>query len=475
VITDRPRIAPAAPPPAAPPAAPEGQPPPRPRQPGDILGQWWFAACTITLIVASDYKLRTRSPRDTLGGSVDSLIILELALYAIVGVYLIFNHARPPRVARTQAHLYLASMFVGLMVLSVLYTAYPEYALVRASQMCVLLGLTLVAARKATRADMHRFVHAYIVLICISVVYGVARPSPPVTNLQAGRFSWFAIHPTVSGVLAGLATLAVISYLAAGKNHPPGPHWRRPLYWGALALCGGGTLASQTRGAVVGTLVGSVIVLVALRGGKALIELQAILLVVFLGIGLAFGGQVVKYFERGEKAEQLSSLNSRTNLWETAADAIEKKPMFGYGVTSSRGIFYDALGLGGGHNAIVNVFVELGLVGFIIWASLVFALVVGVRRLPIRSFPQIRFDRALLLGVITFLMIDGIFFEGPGSVTNVASTWFFVCIAWLAVCRRTVVEDARAAIPPPPPVVSTRELSVDELLQLRRIVEKKSG
>jgi len=440
-----------------------------------VLHRWWFAICALTLIIASDYKLRTRDPRAALSGAVDPLILLELFLYGLVGLYLVLYRARPPRVRRTQPHLYLACLFVGLMVLSVFYTAYPQYALVRAVQMCVLLGLTLAAARDATRDDMHRFAHAYIALVSVSVVYGILVKSPPVTPQQVGRFTWLAIHPTVSGVLAGLATMLVVGYLVAGRKPRPGPMWSRSYYWIALLLVGGGTLASQTRGAVVGTVLGILVILLCMRGGRALLEMVAILLVVFLGIGLAFSSQVVTYFERGEDAQQLQSLNTRTNLWETAQDAVEKRPLFGYGVTSARGIFYNATGLGGGHNAIVNVFVELGLVGFITWSALVLTLFVGIRRLPYRRRPTLRFDRALLLAILLFLMVDGIFFEGPGSVANVASTWFFACIAWLAVARRSAGEEpsdpARAGALTTAP---SRRLNADEVLQLARVVEREN-
>jgi exopolysaccharide production protein ExoQ len=402
------------------------------------IGRSWFGICALTLIVASDYKLRVRDPNNVFGGRIDALILAELALYAIVGLYLVLAHGRPPRAGRTQAHLYLACFFVGLMVLSVAYAKYPDYATVRAGQMCVLLGLTLVGARKATRADLHWFAHAFIALVTASVVYGRLVPSSPVTKLQTGRFTWLAVHPTVSGVLAGLAVLLTVGYLAATSRPRPGPLWPRAAYWIALAIVGAGTLATQTRGAVVGCLVGIFVVLVALRGGRAVVELQLILIVVAIGIALAAGGHVVNYFERGETPEQISSLNSRTDVWNSARTAIEQKPLFGYGVTSARGIFYDTLNVGGGHNAAVNVLVELGLVGLATWVALLAALIVGVRRLPIRGSPELRVDRALVLGVITFLVVDGIVYEGPGAVTNVAGTWLFVCIAWLAVARRYV-------------------------------------
>ncbi|MGZ6975497.1 MAG: O-antigen ligase family protein [Acidimicrobiia bacterium] len=470
--------------PSAADGGPDGQPgsAEEEREVGGVLGPWWFAICVLTLIIASDYKLRVRDPRDALSGSIDPLIVLELGLYGLVGLYLAMNFAgHPPRLRRTQPHLYLACLFIGLMVLSVAYTAYPQYALVRATQMCILLALVLVSAKHATRADMHRFAHGFIVLVCLSVVYGVVRPSPPVNSLQVGRFTWFAIHPTVSGVLAGLATLLVVGYLVAGKEPRPGPVWPRWFYAGALLLAGGAVLASETRGAVAGTALGIVVVLVSMRGGRALVELQVIGAVLLLGVGLAFGNQIVAYFQRGENSQQLASLNTRTNLWQTAADAIEKKPMFGYGVTSARGIFFNETGLGGGHNAVVNVFVELGLVGLIVWSALVITLVYGIRRLPMQRYPQLRFDRALLLGVITLLMVDGIFFDGPGSTANVASTWFFVCIAWLAVARRSITsDDSRTPETPEiePPIdqvgrpthePESAPLSIDEALQTAKI------
>jgi exopolysaccharide production protein ExoQ len=402
----------------------------------DGRGRWWFGICTLILIVASDYKLRVRPPTNAFGGNIDGLVLVELALYGIVGLYLVLAHGRPPRIRRTPLHHYLACFFVGLMVLSVAYSAYPQYAVVRAGQMCVLLGLTLVAARKATRADLHWFAHSYIALVAASVVYGVFVHSAPVTKLQAGRFTWLAIHPTVSGVLMGLAALLTVGYLAATPRYRPGPVWSRAAYGLALAIVGGGALASQTRGAVAGLVVGILVVLLALRGGRAVLELQIILIVVVIAVALLAGGHVVDYFQRGETKAQIASLNSRTEVWQTAKTAIEQKPMFGYGVTSSRGLFYDTLNLGGGHNAAVNVFVELGFVGLATWLALLLALILGVRRLPIRTFPGLRVDRALILGVITFLVVDGVFYEGLGATTNVASTWFFVCIAWLSVARR---------------------------------------
>ena len=46
------------------------------------------------------------------------------------------------------------------------------------------------------------------------------------------------------------------------------------------------------------------------------------------------------------------------------------------------GIFQDEFGLGGGHNAVVNVAVDLGFVALASWLALVVAMLVGLLELP---------------------------------------------------------------------------------------------
>jgi O-antigen ligase len=163
---------------------------------------------------------------------------------------------------------------------------------------------------------------------------------------------------------------------------------------------------------------------------------------------LAATDVVIDYFSRGAQTSELTSLNSRTDLWVLALATVERQPLFGYGVGASRGVFEEQIGLGGAHNAVLNVLVDLGLVGALCWLALIVAITVGALRLPRTSADALLLDRSLLIAVIAFLMIVGIFFEGPGSVANVASTWLFVCVAWLSVAQRDAqrAEDRLAAV-----------------------------
>ncbi len=401
------------------------------------LADWWLPACTLTLIFASDYQLRNRPPEDALAASVDSTILIELGLYGLVAAYLVLVHGAPLRIRSVHPTVYFAGLLVGLMALSLSYTLYPQYAVVRVGQMVVLLSLTVLAASKATRADFHRLAHAFMVFIALSIAYGVAVPSVPINARQVGRFTWFAIHPTVSGILAGLATLIALTYVTGGRRPRPGPRWPPLAYLALLALNGAALLGAQTRGAIAGVVAGALVVLVASRREpRTKIEMVLATSVLSAGVALAASDRIMTYLTRGEDPEQLATLNSRTDLWGTALRAFTENPMFGYGVTSSRGLFYSETGLGGGHNAVVNILVELGAVGTLCWAVLVGLVVKGILGLRRDGVGEIHLDRALLLGSMAFLVVDGLFYEGIGSVTNVASTWFFMCLAWARVADR---------------------------------------
>lgn len=398
--------------------------------------RWWFAICATALIAASDYKFRTRDPSQAISAAVDGAIVLELAVYALVGYAVVRRHGRPPHIARVPATVFLACFFTGLMVLSVLYASYPNYAVVRSGQMVVLTALMLLGAATATREHLHRFLHAYVVLVMVSIVYGVARPSTPINNLQAGRFTWLAIHPTVAGVFTGLAFVIAASYATWGARPRPAPRWPLPFYLLATVMCGGAMLAVHTRGAVIGAVAGYLVSLVLLADRRRRVQLVVAGAFAAIATMLTASGTIIAYFTRGDSAERIASLNSRTDLWAVAIDAIESQPMFGYGIGSTRGIFYAEVGLGGGHNAAVNVATDLGLVGLACWLAMIAAVLVAAARATRDGRAELTTDRALIVGIVTFLFVDGMFYEGLGGPTNVAISTFYVCVAWTAALRR---------------------------------------
>lgn len=419
--------------------------PPRIR-PESFLDRWWYAIGAILVILGSDYEYRIRDAAGAVGGGIDTAILLELVTYAIGLAMLVSRRTRPPRLVRVPAPVLLACFWAGLMVLSVVYAIYPQYALVRSLQSVAVLAMALQAATNGGRAHFHRFAHAYAVLIAVSVGYGVVRPSVPLNRLQEGRFTWLSIHPTLAGVLTGLAAIISLGYLISTGEQRPGPTWPRWGYAALFAVSLGALFAVHTRGAVLGATVALVLLLVLYlrRNGRSAFAVYG--LVAAGTAALAFTDLVVAYFVRGEDPSKITTLNSRTDIWAVAGDAFEQRPIWGYGVGATKGLFLESLGVGGGHNAVVNVVVELGVVGGACWIAMFGAVLVAAWRLPTGQPGSARIDRSLVLSILVFLLVDGMFYEGAGAAANAASGWVIACIGWVWALQRESRTSSAAAV-----------------------------
>ncbi len=419
----------------APPAQDRPLPPPgRPRtSPSAWLLRNWAPLAALALIVANDYKFRRRSATETLSGGADVYILLEIAVYGAVAVFLVLSQRGLPRPGRPPLVLLLATGYVGLIVASVAYSPFKALASVRALETVVMFALACAICARAGRAELHRFAHGFVVLVALSVLYGIAVPTVAESGTQAGRFRWLEVHPITVGVFVGIAVLVSLTYLLTATRPRPGPVWPAWVYGGLLALATWGLIATKTRNAVLGVTIGVAVLLWSLyRGRQRLVVLALAALATAVG-ALLFSDRIVEYFVRGESAERLASLNSRTALWSEAYAAIAEQPVFGYGLSASRGIFLAETGLGGGHNAALNVGVDLGLLGLLVWGSLLLAVIARVLRVSPTAADGSGVDRALILAVIGFLVVGGIFFEGLGAVANVAANWLFLIVAWAYV------------------------------------------
>ncbi|WP_222854092.1 O-antigen ligase family protein [Fodinicola acaciae] len=391
---------------------------------------WWVPLCLLAIIVASDYKFRLRPPNETVGGNADPFVLAEIAIYLTVGAFCVLRYGRAPRPTRSTALVFFAYAFVAVLVLSATYAPYPQLAVVRAAQLVVVVVLTRCIAKHAGRDQLHWFAHAFAVLVAGSVVFGVAFPLPH-AQADQGRFSWLFVHPVMAGVFLGIATTIVVGYLLGHRAERPGPRWHPVVYLVLLAIVGGGLVATQTRGAVLGAVVGLTVLGWSHWRGRRKIEITLVG-AVFAGLlAVAATPAVLAFFERGETASKLATLNSRTDLWAQAWQFFLQKPLYGWGLESTRGLFLDTIGLGGGHNALVNLLVDGGLVAAGSWIALIVTLVVTLYRIRASVVP----DRAMLLGLVTFLLVDGMFVESLGAAANVASTWLFVIVAWAEILR----------------------------------------
>lgn len=406
-----------------------------------VLPGHWMPVAALAMMVTSEYKLRLRPPTSTLGGTPDLQVLLEILTYVAVAAYLALTFGHAPRLRRTSAVICCMWIFVAVLAVSTLWSPYRLFGAIRATQLVVVAALAHTVARHGSRAQVHRFLHAFAVLVAGSVLLGVAIPFPR-THLQASRFTWLYVHPVTAGTYLALAVVILVAYLAPIAGPRAGPKWHPATYGLLLLTCAGGLLATQTRGAIGGALAGSMLLLYLRTGRSRRVDLLAAAsLVVSPAVWLG-SEQIISYLSRGEDASQLASFNNRTTLWDQALQAFRLRPLAGSGIAASRGIFLDATGLGGGHNAFINVLTDAGVVGVLAWLALLTAIAIISARFWTGGADSP--DVLTVAGLGLALVVNSFTNEGLGAAANVSSIFLFILAGWLGLIRRESTEPPTA-------------------------------
>ncbi|MFD0685148.1 O-antigen ligase family protein [Actinomadura fibrosa] len=392
----------------------------------------WTLALPLALMLASDYKLRSREVDQAVGGSADLTVLVEVAVYGMAAMYLVYLFGLRPPTRRTTGLLFAAWAFCGYVAFSALWSPFKSLGVVRGAQLLITMFVAHTLATRATPADLRRLAHVFIVIVLGSVAIGVAHPFPRTSHTE-DRFNWLYVHPVIAGVYLGLAVLLTIGYLIRWTT-PRDRLWHPAVYAGALLVLTGALVATGTRGAALGCAAGLIVLLATARGPRGRVDVVVLgAAVAVLGV-LGFSDRILAFVERGETAEKLASLNSRTELWSLAMKAYAESPIFGRGLGASRGLFLDDIGLGGGHNAFINALVDNGAVGAGLFAALLLTL--GFVLLLLARHRELRADAGMLLGVLGFFLADSMTTEGLAAPANVSGIWLLLLVAWTEVLRR---------------------------------------
>lgn len=388
---------------------------------------WWLP---LLMVVATEYKFRRRTNEDSLAGSLDVWTAIELGVYALAGVYLLVRWR--PDLRRHVVIIWLVG-YCAATAVSAMYAPFPLLAMARSVQLVIILLCIVQWVDVADRQVVHKFLHAYVILVTVSIIVGFAYVAPT-TNAQAGRFTWLFTHSVTAGLMIAIScTLTFGMWLTHRVSEMP---WPRPVYALILIFNLVALMLTRTRGSIGGGLVGMLVIALIWFDIRRRLELIVVTLITSTALALTVGQPILDYLSRGEDAETIATFNRRTEIWSLAGDTFLERPLHGVGFTAARGVFYDETGLGGAHNAYVNVAVDAGLVGLFWWVGLLGLILTGawrLRRRIGRSGDPRRFDIVTILGVMACQLVNGVTSESLGAAVSIGGIFLFITAAWLVV------------------------------------------
>lgn len=297
-----------------------------------------------------------------------------------------------------------------------------------------------------TRASVLAGLQAYVLGAYVAIgsaVYNFASGRAFYTNYQ--RFSPGDTNPDGFGFILALG-IPLAWYLASSNMEGPFRHLLKFLNYAYIPAAFLGLALSGTRTALIASVVGMAFGLATLT--RLNIWARITIFVVLASVILILLPQVqnLESFQRlGTTSSELTEgdLNNRTNNWREGLASFVEHPILGVGSNMYRSV--NRLGKVG-HNSYLSVLVELGLIGFFL-----FAIIIAISLAEAWRHPS-KWDRSFWLTVL------GVWAIGSSTLTweHRKSTWLFLSfiVASAALTTRTAgdsvpspAEDAPAQLP----------------------------
>jgi O-antigen ligase len=296
---------------------------------------------------------------------------------------------------------------------STLWSVYPAWTLYKSFEYLldvVLLAVILAVARSAraykTLLDW-TWTLTGVLLGCVWLGVVVW----PGEALQASRglisFQLYGVMPQVSangvGELGAVMAIVALSRLLLRRRGNSG----RAFYSLVLLLALATMVIAQTRSAIIGFLLGLVLLLYfSKRLGPIFLLIAVVILLASL---INIGGLAEEYLRRGQSDELVGNLSGRTIWWDAAWDVFMKNPWIGAGAYTSRFTVLAKLGdleASSVHNTYLETLVGVGIIGLLpVLAALVgvWKILLGaVRRKWFSSLErELAIETLAVLGIIT--------------------------------------------------------------------------
>lgn len=365
------------------------------------------AALLVTVVFVNDAVFRVA---DAEQATFDLQVAVRLVVCGLCGLYGL-AHLRSALRTLTRGPALLVTAFACWSTLLVPFSINPGFsAYAMVSLWCVLLFTAAVRNEVAPLSILKSIVISLLVFLVASWLlwYVIPPLGQEVQNVGDGvevtRFGGLQ-HPNGLGRQCAL-TVAML--LVVGLDHVG--RWRRLVIPIVFTVFTGVWTESRTAILVMAALIAAA---ACCRLPKRKLALAGVMIIpltaAFFGMGLSTGIVEVKVDRMAEKlsrdgdANEVYSLNSRTQVWDFAMDRFWRSPLIGYGQGCQRFVMKDNFfPTHHAHNILLNVALGTGVIGagLLLWQAIVLA-----RRCLVRPSA---FTGLFLLSVLLFGMTDSV-------------------------------------------------------------------
>jgi O-antigen ligase len=335
--------------------------------------------------------------------------------------------------------------FSAVSLVSALASGHPVMALGACKGLLLVTALYVTADVLSGPEDGHRFLSALLVVATVAAAVGVLQTAVcPGPAADYGSPAWlyhrcnrargfFSIYMTLAGVLS-LVLLANLPRFLPGARLPRWP----TLPW-LVSLVG--LLATYTRGAWMGFVVGVLALIPATRKGRWLLLGGLIV----LGLTTLAGPQHLRqrFLTMGDPDDP--TVKERVYMWRSGLTMWRQHPVLGVGPGGVKRE-YASYALpeavkkrtGHVHNTPLQVLVERGMLGLAAWVWIWAAFYARGIRLLRRLPSEARQERALVAGslaAITGFLVAGLSEYNFGDSEVVMVAWALMALPWAAEKR----------------------------------------
>lgn len=395
-------------------------------------------AASFPILLVAGTKFRTRDADASLAGVLDAQILLEIGLFAVIGVGLLGAWLATRDGRRASRAEVVIGLYAALALLSTLWSAAPALTFVRATQLAIVGGVAILGVRVLAPAASLWFASraaAAHVVLCSSLAAVFPWAAGTFYYSEGFRFSWFAMHPIDAGTLAAIAALGAASLVIfGGSRHVPARLGvRAPLLVLALVAI---LLLTSSRGPLIGFIAAAGVLWLmrihpAFRLSAGIVAVSLALAAVVFAPDLrgwldslaSQNSAVSRAFFRGQTADTVLELNGRLGLWDDVKPAIVAQLLTGYGYQASRSVLLDAAPWAAyAHNAFLQTVLDLGVAGTV---ALVLLLAIGLSAAFQRALDP--WTRATIAALMVFLALNSISTESFAGPPTFETLLLFIC------------------------------------------------